>query len=63
MLKELIRLATLAISRRSMFFGTKHIDHMFKLQFGKRNNSPYQIAEAAIARLQMNLEKKYFKDC
>ena len=50
------------MSRRQKKLGSKHIDHIFVLPFDQKK-SFYQIAEAAIARLQMNLEKKYFKDC
>ena len=41
-----------AMSRRSVFLGSKNIDHMFCLPFDNNGMSPYHIAELAIARLQ-----------
>ena len=57
MSKGLIGVPTSVMSRRSVFLGSKHIDHMFALPFEKKYKSPYQIAETAIAKLNMNPEK------
>ena len=53
----LIDVPTSVMARRSVFLGSKHIDHMFCLPFDKKNMSAYKIAEAAISRLQRYPEK------
>ena len=55
--KGLFGLPTSVMSRRSVFLGSKHLDHMFALPFDKKDMSPYRIAELAIARLQRFPEK------
>ena len=55
--KGFFGLPTYVISRRSVFLGIKHIDHMLCLPFDKKGMSPYRIAELAIARLQRFPEK------
>jgi hypothetical protein len=55
--KGLFGLPTSVMSRRSVFLGSKHLDHMFSLPFDKKGMSPYRIAELAISRLQRFPEK------
>ena len=55
--KGLIGIPTSVMSRRSVFLGSKHIDHLFCLTFSKSNLSPYQIAEAAVSKLFRHPEK------
>ena len=55
--KGLFGLPTYVMSRRSVFLGSNHIDHMFCLPFDKKGMSPYRIAELDIARLQRFPEK------
>ena len=52
----LIGVPTSVMARRSVFLGSKHIDHIFCLHFEK-NMSAYKIAEAVIPRLQRHPEK------
>ena len=55
--KGLLGIPTSVMSRRSVFLGSKHIDHLFGLPFSKLNLSPYQIAENAISKLYRYPEK------
>ena len=55
--KGLIGVPTSVMSRRSVFLGSKHIDHLFCLPFVKKNVSPYQMAENAYAKLRRYPEK------
>ena len=55
--KGLIGIPTSVMSRRSVFLGSKHIDHLFCLPFDKKHSSPFQIAEKAIGKLMRYPEK------
>ena len=55
--KGLFGIATHVVSRRLVFLGSKHIDHIFCLTFDKNSMSPYKIAEFAIAKLNRHPEK------
>ena len=43
--KGLFGLTTSFMSRRSVFLGSKHIDHMFCLPFDKKGMSTYEITD------------------
>ena len=55
--KGLFGLPTYVMSRRSVFLGSNHIDHMLCLPFDKKVISPYRIAELDIAILKRFPEK------
>lgn len=55
--KGLLGVTTSVMSKRSVFLGSKHIDHLFSLPFSKRNMSPYQMSNDAFSRLQRYPEK------
>ena len=55
--KGLIGIPTSVMSRRSLFKGSKHINHLFCLTFAKSNMSPFQIAETAVSKLFRHPEK------
>ena len=55
--KGLFSLPKSVMSRRSVFLGSKHIDHMFCLLFDKKVMSLYRLSDLAIAGLKRFPEK------